>query len=104
MDKLPPSDRFGYKSSYRRNLPHIQPVGADLFVTFRLAGSLPQNVLEWMAEERAWREEIHTRINKPSRQVIGLARRHFVILEKCLDKCHKGSHVASTTTSGRLGF
>jgi REP element-mobilizing transposase RayT len=35
-----------YKPFYRRNLPHIQPPGAGLFVTFRLAGSLPRCVIE----------------------------------------------------------
>ena len=30
-----------YKLHYRRNLPHLQPPGATLFVTFRLAGSIP---------------------------------------------------------------
>lgn len=37
---------FDYKISYRRNLPHIQPVGATFFVTFHLAGSLPRSVLQ----------------------------------------------------------
>lgn len=31
---------------YRRNLPHWQPVGAKYFITFRLAGSLPQTAIE----------------------------------------------------------
>ena len=31
---------------YRRKLPHIQPQGATFFVTFRLAGSLPDAVIE----------------------------------------------------------
>lgn len=30
------------KIRYRRNLPHIQPVGASFFVTFRLKDSIPQ--------------------------------------------------------------
>ncbi|MGM0586771.1 MAG: transposase [Bacteroidota bacterium] len=30
---------------YRRNLPHWQPHGARYFITFRLAGSLPNHVL-----------------------------------------------------------
>ncbi|MCP5101073.1 MAG: hypothetical protein GY943_36445 [Chloroflexi bacterium] len=30
---------------YRRKLPHIQPKGVTLFVTFRLAGSLPNAVI-----------------------------------------------------------
>ncbi len=31
---------------YRRKLPHMQPKGATLFVTFRLAGSLPVTIIE----------------------------------------------------------
>jgi putative transposase len=30
------------KTFYRRSLPHLQPVGATFFVTFRLAGSIPK--------------------------------------------------------------
>jgi putative transposase len=37
---------------YRRFLPHWQPPGATLFVTFRLAGSLPQAVLEDLQTRR----------------------------------------------------
>ncbi|MEZ4954383.1 MAG: transposase [Saprospiraceae bacterium] len=33
------------KPFYRRNLPHIQPIGAAFFVTFRLQGSIPQGKL-----------------------------------------------------------
>ena len=45
--------RFDYKQFYRRNLPHIQPPGATLFVTFRLDGSLPKWVIEqWRSEKR----------------------------------------------------
>ena len=43
---------FDYKPFYRRNLPHIQPPGATLFVTFHLAGSLPRRILQqWKAEK-----------------------------------------------------
>jgi REP element-mobilizing transposase RayT len=45
--------QFAYKPIYRRNLPHIQPPGATLFVTFRLAGSLPKHVIdEWQSEKQ----------------------------------------------------
>ena len=37
---------------YRRNLPHWQPNGAEYFVTFRLAGSLPRTVIEKLKEQR----------------------------------------------------
>ena len=35
-----------YRYFYRRHLPHIQPPGATLFVTFRLAGSLTPEILQ----------------------------------------------------------
>jgi REP element-mobilizing transposase RayT len=45
--------RFDYKQFYRRNLPHIQPPGATLFVTFRLDGSIPKFVIEqWRIAKR----------------------------------------------------
>ena len=52
MKRTPTSNQFMYKSFYRRNVPHIQPVNTALFLTFRLAGSLPREVLARMAEER----------------------------------------------------
>ena len=44
--------RDEFKPFYRRNLPHIQTPGATLFVTFQLAGSIPQHVLsQWRTEK-----------------------------------------------------
>ena len=43
--------RLDYQESYVRRLPHIQPPGAVLFVTFRLAGSLPVHVVRQLEEE-----------------------------------------------------
>jgi REP element-mobilizing transposase RayT len=45
---------FNYQPAYRRNLPHFQPPGATFFVTFRLAGSIPQNVVRQWNREREW--------------------------------------------------
>lgn len=40
-----------YRYFYQRNLPHFQPPGATLFITFRLAGSIPTLILaQWKAE------------------------------------------------------
>lgn len=36
---------------YRRNLPHIHPSEAIFFVTFRLSGSLPLEVIEQLRQE-----------------------------------------------------
>jgi len=42
-----------YQEFYERNLPHIQPPEATLFVTFRLDGSLPEVTLEqWRIEKK----------------------------------------------------
>lgn len=40
-----------YRPYYRRNLPHYQPTGATLFVTWRLTGSLPQEVVARLQQE-----------------------------------------------------
>ena len=39
------------KIFYRSTLPHLTPVGASFFVTFRLADALPQNVIRVMKWE-----------------------------------------------------
>ena len=36
---------------YRRNMPHIVPPGATLFITFRLAGSLPVTAIQQLQAE-----------------------------------------------------
>ncbi len=38
---------------YQRNLPHLLPPGETVFITFRLAGSLPEKLLEELREEYA---------------------------------------------------
>jgi putative transposase len=45
-------NQFSFKPFYRRKLPHIQPDGATLFVTFRLANSLPADVVEQLKTEK----------------------------------------------------
>lgn len=43
---------YEYKQFHRRKLPHRHSPGATLFVTFRLAGSIPKSVLAiWKAEK-----------------------------------------------------
>lgn len=39
------------KTYYRRNLPHYQPEGYTFFITFRLADTLPINVIEKLKSE-----------------------------------------------------
>ncbi|GAB4494810.1 MAG: transposase [Anaerolineales bacterium] len=46
-------NKLRYQPYYRRHLPHIQPPGATFFITFRLANSLPPEVLERLQAQRA---------------------------------------------------
>lgn len=62
-------------SYYERNLPHWQPEGKHLFVTWRLHGSLPLNVLQGLRDE-----------NEPER---GKA---FLRFDSVLDRAAFGPH------------
>jgi putative transposase len=53
------------KTEYYRHRPHIQPAGATLFVTFRLFGSLPKNVLHEMKEDLEYLKNLASKKNKP---------------------------------------
>lgn len=39
------------KTYYKNRLPHIHPIGATFFITFRLADSLPQTTVEWLRDQ-----------------------------------------------------
>jgi putative transposase len=43
--------QFKYQLFYRRHLPHLQPPGATVFATCRLANSIASQALERMAQE-----------------------------------------------------
>jgi putative transposase len=45
-----------YRLYYQRTLPHYQPPGATLFVTFRLAGSLPKKIIQQLEVDRRLEE------------------------------------------------
>lgn len=82
-----------YKPSYRRHLPHIQPPGATLFITFRLAGSIPAEKLRQLIEEQEQIEKHITRIGDPDermRQADRERRKMFGKWDKALDSAHSG--------------
>lgn len=56
--------QFDYQEFYEKHLPHFQPPEATLFVTFRLAGSIPQPVLRQWKAEKLWLEEEEKRLAK----------------------------------------
>ena len=82
---------------YRRKLPHIQPKGATLFVTFRLAGSLPQAVFaqlraDYMAEKLAATTD---------EARYGAARRYFGRYDQQLHRS-SGPHYLKQATLAQL--
>jgi REP element-mobilizing transposase RayT len=82
---------FEYQPAYRRNLPHIQPPGATFFVTFRLAGSLPQNVLSRWRQERKWLEHLAgTNVSHYERIKEDFERAWFAKFELLLDGAIEG--------------
>ena len=92
-------NHFDYKPFYRRNLPHIQPPGATFFVTFHLAGSLPQSILRQWREEKSQLEAEKSRILKlqndadlasVERGVSQQTREWFRKIEKTLDDAQSG--------------
>jgi len=85
--------RLDYRIFYRRNLPHIQPPGATLFITFRLAGSIPIQALQRLAEEWCRVETELARISDPkekAKRTYLEQRRFFGKWDALLDKAREG--------------
>jgi len=82
-----------YKHTYRRNLPHIQPSGATLFVTFRLAGTLPLLVVESLRQEAELKEQQIKQTADPAERDKLLYEEHkrqFGRYDVLLDSCAHG--------------
>jgi len=80
---------------YRRRLPHYQPPGATLFVTFRLAGSIPQAVIQQLLEESKAKEaEIIKQCEQSARrEAVNAARKMlFAKWDKVLDSGQQSPH------------
>lgn len=78
---------------YRRNLPHIQPVNAHYFITFRLANTVPRAALEEMLKERLKEEQIICQKSSGPEQQNELYRLHkkyFGRYDAWLDRCTHG--------------
>jgi REP element-mobilizing transposase RayT len=90
MDEKPTLPR----TYYRANLPHIQPVGATFFVTFRLKDSMPAQVVKELREE--YERTIKPFENKPVQEREMLIRnerkRSFARFDDWLHKTTKGAH------------
>lgn len=74
---------------YRRNLPHIHPDAYPLFITFRLAGSLPVQVILDLRKQR----ELELRVARKSPLVLQeIEERYFRRYDEQLDSCSEGPH------------
>ena len=49
--------QFSYQQFAKRHRPHIHPPGAILFVTYRLAGSIPQSTVREYRAKKEWLED-----------------------------------------------
>ncbi len=74
---------------YKRNLPHWQPAGAEYFITFRLANSLPKKVVERLQKERELLLKNHSHQYEDNLR-IKIDRRIFKKYEAILDKAETG--------------
>jgi len=73
---------------YRRNLPHIHPEGVPLFITFRLADSIPMEIL---AKLKAQREhELNSKPNRTPSERYNIEKRYFGRYDAWLDRCASG--------------
>ena len=70
---------------YHRNLPHIHPEGYPLFITFRLADSLPLDVLQELTAHR----ERNSKSQSPD-EIYKIEKKYFGRYDEWLDRCISG--------------
>ena len=56
--------KLDYKQFTERHRPHIHPLGANLFVTYRLAGSIPVATVQQYRARKAWLADQVRRVRK----------------------------------------
>jgi putative transposase len=80
---MPTSDVF-----YRRNLPHYHLSEYPLFITFRLADSIPSNVLAKLKTQRE--NEVKTLRTSDLVKLEKLEQKYFHLYDEWLDRCEMG--------------
>src|SRR5215216_3145404 len=73
---------------YRRNLPHIHPDGYPLFITFRLANSLPVEILHELRKERELK--LKSASNQSQMKIGNIEQKLFDCYDEWLDHCETG--------------
>jgi len=93
------------KQFYRRNLPHIQPIGASFFVTFRLKDSIPKDALVKLETEYKEAAQMKKSIkNKAERNssISKLRKQYFAHYDKLLDKIETCPHHLANNQIARI--
>lgn len=60
--------RLDYHALTIRKRPHFQPLEGTLFVTFRLADSIPKSIVRYYQARREWLKDQLRRVNEISAQ------------------------------------
>ena len=78
-----------YREYYRRNLPHIQPRGATFLVNFRLAGSLPSEIVKGLREKADQLEKKLLAIKDPKEKTLLRDKEQQKLFDKWDDALHE---------------
>ena len=91
---------FVYKERTGRKLPHWHPPDSTLFVTFRLAGTIPKSILRFHYAQKEWLEgqaRLIANLKSDSPEIVAIEksfkqfwRRWFVTFEEILHKAETG--------------
>ena len=94
-------DRLTYRAFYERDLPHIQPAGATMFITFRLADSLSATAIRSLqAESEAWTRRMREAANPGTQATLAYEAQRdlFVRWDRMLDTAHTGARWLASST------
>lgn len=84
------------KTEYQRNLPHFHHIGASFFVTWRLHGSLPKEVIEAFKIERQTALNILKAKKLPPEEEklaeLTIQNHYYVKFDNALDNNSSGPH------------
>ena len=89
---------LAYRQFSRRHLPHVNPPGGTLFVTYRLVGSIPQPLLRQYKTKCEWLQKEYDKLQLVSSPELqphleefeSFKREWFLRFEDILDKARTG--------------
>jgi REP-associated tyrosine transposase len=85
---------------YHCNLPHIHPEGYPLFITFRLADSLPLDVLKELTTQRE--RELNVLKSQSPDEIYKIEKKHFGRYDEWLDRCVSGTRWLENKTIANI--